>query len=197
MGPMILNVLRAQRLTADDTYMEDDTASVIAAQRGSVDAFERLYRRHVGRIYGLCLRIAGNAPDAEDWTQEAFVRAWEKLQQFRGASAFGTWLHRIAVNLALTRLRTQSLRWTWEAAPEPPEYAASTTGDSEKPDPGVRMDLDEAIASLPRRARAVFVLHDVEGYQHGEIAAQMGIAVGASRAHLHKARKLLRERIQR
>jgi RNA polymerase sigma-70 factor (ECF subfamily) len=175
-----------------------DASLVAEAQRGCVGAFEQLYRRHIGRVYGLCLRMAGNATEAEELTQEAFIRAWEKLNSFRGDGAFGTWLYRLTVNTVLTRYRRDLRRTAREINRADPESASERTGlarGPEPPDPGLRIDLDVAIAALPAGARAVFVLHDVEGYRHEEIAEQTGIAVGTSKAHLHKARKLLREMI--
>lgn len=178
----------------------EEASLVGKAQRGCVRAFEQLYRRHIGRVYGLCLRMAGNATEAEELTQEAFIRAWEKLNSFRGDGAFGTWLYRLTVNTVLTRYRRDLRRTAWEISRADLESASEGTDlarGPQAPDPGLRIDLDAAIAALPVGARAVFVLHDVEGYGHEEIAEQTGIAVGTSKAHLHKARKLLREMIQK
>jgi RNA polymerase sigma-70 factor (ECF subfamily) len=178
-----------------------EEASLVAeAQRGRVGAFEQLYRRHMGRVYALCLRMAGNAAEAEELTQEAFIRAWEKLNSFRGDSAFGTWLCRLTVNTVLTRYRRELRRTAREISRADLESASEGTDlahGPQAPDPGLRIDLDVAIAALPAAARAVFVLHDVEGYRHEEIAKQARIAVGTSKAHLHKARKLLREMIRK
>ncbi len=160
------------------------------AKKGDVGAFEALYRANSGRVYGLCLRMTGNVAEAEDLVQEAFVRAWQKLNLFRGESAFSTWLHRLTVNLALTNRRSHARRVarvtvTDDLAPYERETAA--------PQAGLRADLEQAIASLPEGARRVFVLHDVEGYRHAEIASIMGLAVGTTKAQLHRARRLLRE----
>lgn len=168
------------------------------AQDGCAASFEQLYRRHVGRVYALCLRMAGNATVAEDMTQEAFVRAWESLASFRGESALGTWLCRIAINVVLMRRRKEMRRAAWEVGtadfdPGSEIERASPVRGSDEIGPGLRMDLEEAIAALPEGARTVFVLHDVEGYRHQEIAEQIGIALGTSKAHLHRARRLLRE----
>jgi len=172
--------------------LQEDTGFVARAQAGDTDAFEHLYRTHVGRVHAVCLRMTGNLAQAEEATQEAFVRAWRKLGSFRGDSAFSTWLHRLTVNVVLTGLRSEKRRTArvigtddltaFERAPR-------------RPAPGARMDLEQAIAALPDRARTVFVLHDVEGYRHNEIAAMLGLATGTSKAQLHRARKLLRKEL--
>ena len=171
---------------------ESEADLVRRASRGDVDAFEALYREHVGRIYAVSLRMVADAALAEELTQEAFVRAWRKLALFRGTSAFGTWLHRLAVNVALDAMRARR-RWRQrftEEQPERPPAAPAT-------DPAGSLDLERGIAELPPRARAVFVLHDIEGYKHREIARLLELSVGASKAHLHRARRRLREELQR
>lgn len=159
---------------------------IAAAQAGDSAAFERLYRRHADRVYGLCLRLTnGNVRQAEQHTQDAFVRAWEKLDSFRGAAKFSTWLHRLTVNVVLGEKR-QLKRWvSLEDEPVEPGSTREHTG--------LRMDLEKAVARLPRGARTVLILHDVEGYKHDEIASMSGIAVGTSKAQLHRARKLVKE----
>lgn len=166
----------------------DDQALVAAAQSGCTASFESLYRLHSGRVYALCLRLAGDPSVAEELTQVTFVRAWDKLAGFRGDCAFASWLFRIAVNAVAAQFRSDFRRAAWESRLPIP--------DSKPGNPGLRMDLDAAIAALPPGARAVFVLHDVEGYRHEEIAEQTGIAVGTSKTQLHKARRMLREMIQ-
>lgn len=167
----------------------DERAAVDRARSGDVAAFERLYRAHAPRVYALCLRLSGSASAADDFAQEAFVRAWRSLPRFRGESAFSTWVHRIAVNVVLGHRRSRAF-WTGTES-EPPDIAAPSVR------PGLKMDLEGAIAGLPPGARTVFVLHDVEGYRHEEIASLAGIAVGTSKAHLHRARRLLREALER
>ena len=137
------------------------------AARGAVEAFEELYRQNVGRVYLLCLRMCGDPSHAEELTQEAFVRAWQKLGSFRGESAFSTWLHRVTVNVVLGDRRSRARR----------EARVKVVGDdfpvdptASEPSPGQALDLDRSIAALPEGARMVFVLHDVEGYRHREIA---------------------------
>ncbi len=163
------------------------------AQDGDLAAFEQLYRENVGRIYAVCLRLCCDATLAEELTQDAFVRAWEKLKSFRGDSAFSSWMHPLAVNLGLTRRRSQK-RY---------EARVTTTDDVtnlERPQPSAGreagLDVERALAQLPPGARSVFVLHDVEGYRHDEIAEMTGVATGTSKAQLHRARKLLREALQ-
>lgn len=165
------------------------------AQAGDSDAFATLYHAHVGRVHAVCLRLAGDAHAAADLTQDVFVRAWEALPTFRGESALGSWLHRLAVNVFLGNRRTTGRREKRVfvlAEPAVMERAQEGGGG-----PGLGMDLEAAIAGLPERARLVFVLHDVEGYQHAEIAEMAGIATGTSKAQLFRARRLLREALQR
>jgi RNA polymerase sigma-70 factor (ECF subfamily) len=167
---------------------------ISAAQLGDEQAFRSLYERSVDRVYALCLRLAADPGLAEELTQDVFVRAWEKLKTFRGESAFSTWLHRLTVNVVLTEKRARGRR-------EKRVFTSEVLEDLERPGgspaPGTRMDLEQAIASLPPGARAVFVLHDVEGYQHEEIAEMSGMASGTSKAQLFRARRLLREMLDR
>lgn len=159
------------------------------AQRGEVAAFEQLYRAHVGSVLRLCWRLSGGRDDdAQALTQEVFIRAWERLSGFRGEAAFGTWLHRLAVNVVLSEKRAAQRRELREQ-----RAAASTeiAPPQRRVDAGV--DLDRAIAALPERARTVFVLHAIEGYPHAEIAKVMGSTVGTTKAQLHRARALLKE----
>ena len=171
------------------------------AKAGDADAYEQLYRENVGRIYAVCLRMARNRTVAEDLTQEAFIRAWQKLNSFRGDSQFSTWLHRLTVNVVLADRRSQGKRWALLMGTdelEPYEGAASRAAPlgSEGRSKGAHLDLEEAIAGLPDGARKVFVLYEIEGYRHEEIAQATGTAVGTSKAQLHRARKLLREALQ-
>lgn len=158
------------------------------AAAGSTAAFEQLYRRHVDRIHGTVLRLAGyDHGRAEELVQEAFVRAWQKLSSFRHESAFGTWLYRLAVNTALMALRSRRNDPLRDAGDELPEQAGG-----EGFCPVQRDELTRAIGALPPRARAVLVLHDIEGWKHEEIATALQMAVGSSKAQLHRARGLLR-----
>lgn len=163
---------------------------VSRAQNGDLTAFENLYRSHVGRVHAICLRMVADPARAEDLTQESFIRAWRKLRSFRGRSAFSTWLHRLTVNVVLAEIRARGRRkdevLATETLPSLPDSRPTAR-------PGDGIDLERAIVTLPPQARAVFVLHDVEGYRHAEIGKLMGIAVGTSKAHLHRARQLLRK----
>lgn len=168
--------------------------TVRRAQEGDTAAFEALYRQHVGRVYALCLRMCGDSVRATELTQDVFVRAWQRLGSFQGKSAFGTWLHRLAVNVVLGERRSEGVRVHRIYSTDEPEKFDAPTRSA---DPGTSMDLERAIAQLPPGARAVFVLHDVEGYKHEEIAEMQGSAVGTCKAQLHRARRLLREALGR
>jgi len=167
----------------------NDSDDVRAAAAGDRHAFQRLYRLHVGRVHGAVYRLAGyDHARAEDLTQDAFIRAWQKLPGFRHESAFGTWLYRLAVNVALMDIRARG------ADP------VSMLDEEHLPDTGEtpfcaaeREELERAIGQLPPRARAVLVLHDIEGWRHEDIGSELGMAVGTSKAQLHRARGLLRK----
>jgi len=193
-------------LTAAATRMVDgspvaeseDLTLVRQAAAGDSRAFEQLYRTHVDRIYGLCCRLChGDTARAEQSTQDAFVRAWEKLGSFRGESRFGTWLHRLTVNVVLGEHRLLK-RWVTFEDGVGTEDESSTDAviPSQHEDAGLKMDLERAMSRLPKGARTVLVLHDIEGYQHEEIASLTGIAVGTSKAQLHRARRLMRGWLQ-
>ena len=171
----------------------EDAALARRAAAADVPAFEALYRRHHRRIHAVIVRLVGQAgARAEDLTQETFVRAWQALPGFRFESAVATWLHRLAVNTTLMEMRARRSR-PWHDGDED-GLAASASPDTV----GRAMlgrDLERAVASLPPRARTVLVLHDVEGWKHEEIANELGMAVGSSKAQLHRARGLLRARI--
>jgi len=191
-----------------------DAALVAAARGGDMRAFERLYRLHAGRVMGVCLRMTRRRDVAEDCVQQTFVRAWRNLAAFEGRSAFGTWLHRIAVNEVLTYARNHGTRVEGsdvsiddvaegrDAASESPSelYAgaqASSTQSSSMMalDASDVMDVEQALAALPEGARHVVVLQAVYGYSHEEVADMLGIAVGTCKAQLHRGRRLLRERM--
>ncbi|MEO7368357.1 MAG: RNA polymerase sigma factor, partial [Gemmatimonadaceae bacterium] len=176
----------------------DDSEDVALAASGDRRAFERLYKSHVNRVFSVCTRMCGSKVRGEELTQDVFVRAWEKLPQFRGESAFSTWIHRVAVNIVLTdrknegRSRMRLVEDEAEEGTESPLQRASVM-----PMHGDRMDLNGAIAKLPAGARQIFVLHDVQGFKHEEIAEMCGITSGGSKAQLHRARLLLREALTR
>lgn len=187
---LTMNALPIESLMVDAEPV-DDAELVRQAVAGSTGAFESLYRRHVRRIHGVIWRLVGGVEArAEELTQEAFLRAWQALPGFRGDSAFGTWLHRLAVNLALMQLRARAGGEARETDDQALEFEVGATCSV-----GLRLDLEQAVSSLPPRARAVLVLFDVEGWTHEEIAGELGMAVGSSKAQLHRARGLLRERL--
>jgi RNA polymerase sigma-70 factor (ECF subfamily) len=159
---------------------------VSSAQEGDFSAFEALYKRDVGRTYALCLRMTADPALAEELTQVTFIRAWSKLRTFRGDSRFATWLRRLTINVVLADRRGRKLAEQVET-----EHLAPAL------DPGAAIDLESAIAKLPAGARTIFVLHDIEGYRHEEIAGMLGVASGTSKAQLHRARRLLREALER
>jgi RNA polymerase sigma-70 factor (ECF subfamily) len=170
----------------------DERDLVAAAVLGSVPAFEQLYRLHVSRVYGLCLRMTREHSTAEDCTQEAFLQAWRALPAFQGRSGFSTWLHRIAVNAVLARARKRREVLGDEASVD---EMADATADGGVEDPGASRDLEAAIGRLPPGARHVLVLSGVYGYSHEETADMLGIAVGTCKAQLHRARQLLTARL--
>ncbi|HEY2825652.1 MAG TPA: sigma-70 family RNA polymerase sigma factor [Gemmatimonadales bacterium] len=164
------------------------------AQAGDEAAFERLYRANAGRVYALCLRLVADAGWAEDLVQDVFVRVWERLKTFRGESAFTSWLHRLTVNLVFATRRSSGRRGRREMATADLEDLGAAGHDAP---PGLKLDLDQAIARLPNGARVVLVLYDIEGYGHDEISSMIGIAPGTSKAQLHRARRLMREALDR
>jgi RNA polymerase sigma-70 factor (ECF subfamily) len=167
------------------------------ARHGDLDAFERLYRAHVGRVLALCLRMSGDAVRARELTQDVFVRLWERLDAFHGESRLSTWLHRLAVNVVLTSLRGDRRRRARVVLAEDGEGDAVEAMPAMQRSMEDHLDLEAAIAALPPGARTVFVLHDIEGYRHDEISKMTGAAPGTLRAQLHRARRLLMEALQR
>jgi RNA polymerase sigma-70 factor, ECF subfamily len=165
-----------------------DADFVRSAQRGDRSAFERLYRAHVGRVYAICLRMTGEVGQAEDLTQEVFIRTWKKIGSFQHKSSFSSWLYRLAINVILSH-RRQSARHSISRLDDE-EIAMMET--AAKRNPAGIIDLERAIASLPAGARTVFVLHDIEGYAHDEIADLTRTAPGTTKAQLHRARQILR-----
>jgi len=176
---------RARRLA-------EERALVEAAKRGSKAAFEALYRNHVGKVYGLCLRMTAHPATAEDCTQEAFIQAWRSLPAFESRSAFGTWLHRIAVNavLAQGRRRRELLGTSGSAEDEGAALPDPTIGDA-----STVLDLEAGLRRLPTGARQALVLVGLYGYSHEEAAALLGVAVGTCKSQVHRARQLLGERL--
>lgn len=166
---------------------------VVRARGGEFSAFEDLYRRLAGRVYAVCLRLTADPGRAEEAAQDAFVNAWKGLGSYREDTNFVAWLRRVAVNAVLSERRARRRR---EFREQTVEDVGRLGGAAGGPAGGARVDLERAIAALPRGARDVFVLHDVEGYRHEDIARMLGVATGTSKAQLHRARKLLREALQ-
>jgi len=179
-----------------------EAEAIRRAQNGDADAFERLYRLHSRRVYSVVLRMVGNPAEAEDLTQEAFLQLFRKIHTFRGDAAFSTWLHRLSVNVVLMRLRKKTLPQT--SLDEPADADDESSGpkrDVGAEDPLIegsvdRVHLERAVAELPPGYRMVFLLHDVQGYEHNEIARIMECSIGNSKSQLHKARTRLREILQ-
>lgn len=187
MGATLLQPDSMPIAASGGSELVDDVAR---AAGGDVRAFERVYRAHLPRVHSLVRRMCGGR-DVDETTQDVFVRVWQKLSSFRGESAFGTWLHRLAVNVVIEKFRTESLRRQRHLDGE--EVFDTLPARSASAD--VSMDLDAALVKLPDGAREIFVLHDVEGYKHQEIAALLGISSGTSKAQLHRARTMLRKHL--
>lgn len=179
---------------ANDADPRDESALVRAAVAGDTAAYERIYQRHAPRLYAVLWRLCGgHAARAEDALQEAFLQAWRALPGFRCDSSLGTWLHRLGVNAALMELRANAARDAADSGEEGWDQLASVPALDRCA--GTTLDLERALETLPPRARAVLVLHDIEGWKHHEIAEQLQMAVGSSKAQLHRARGLLRARL--
>lgn len=183
----------ADRSTAPADGSDPWRADAVLAAKGDRAAFERLYRAHTQRVFSVCMRMVSDSTKAEELTQDVFVRVWQKLPTFRGDAQVSTWLHRVAVNVVLTSRKSDNAGKNRAVSDDDaieltPARAAFV---------GERLDLEGAIAGLPRGARQVFVLHDVEGFTHEEIGDQLGISPGGSKAQLHRARMLLRQALSR
>jgi RNA polymerase sigma-70 factor (ECF subfamily) len=177
---------------------ESDKQLAGSAAGGDMQAFEELYRRHNRRVYALCLRMTQNISEAEDLSQEVFINLFRKVGSFRGDSAFTTWLHRMAVNQVLMHFRKRSVKLekTTEEGETPVQIVRGTENPNQMPVVD-RIALDSAIAQLPPGYRTVFVLHDIEGHEHEEVARMLGVAVGTSKSQLHKARIRLRSLLKK
>jgi RNA polymerase sigma-70 factor (ECF subfamily) len=171
---------------------DEDFKLVEKAIDGSRDAFKELFMKNVSKIHSLCLRISADAYIAEELTQEVFIKAWEKLKTFQFESKFSTWLHSIAVNQFLMHLRSEK-----RASEKFEELNKDKSFEESKHQQDSRIDLENAITKLSEQARAVLVLHDIEGYKHNEISKMMSIQIGTSKAHLHRARKILRKELSK
>jgi RNA polymerase sigma-70 factor, ECF subfamily len=193
--PAAQKVGRGRKAQADTTAPapSSDHALATLAAAGDMAAFEELYARHNRRVYSLCLRMTGNTSEAEDLAQEAFIQLYRKIGSFRGESAFTTWLHRLTVNQVLMHFRKRNvkLELTTDDGEVPAQIVKGTENPSRMPVVD-RIALERAVAKLPPGYRTVFVLHDVEGHEHEEIARLLGCSVGTSKSQLHKARMKLR-----
>jgi RNA polymerase sigma-70 factor (ECF subfamily) len=210
MSPTLARKLSNHAMTAvpptnGGSDREADAALIERARSGDVSAFEHVYRREVGRVYAVCLRMTADPVRAKELTQSVFVRAWDRLASFRGESLLSSWLHRIAVNEVLVDARTERRRkarvvLAEDVAPDSTgahDDAPAYGGVTNPVDTESKIDLERAIAMLPPGARTVFVLHDIEGYRHEEISKMTGSAEGTLRAQLHRARKLLMQALSR
>ncbi|CAN5529631.1 sigma-70 family RNA polymerase sigma factor [soil metagenome] len=175
-----------------------DALVILRAKAGDVGAFEAIYQEHAGRVYALCLRLTASPVEARELAQDTFVRAWEALPTFRGDASITTWLHRIAVNAMLMQRRSTRRRLSRVALVEDERNAGDVVPQGSVPpdDVASAIDLERAIAALPPGMRRAFVMHDVEGYSHEEIARMTGLAAGTLRAQLHRARQLLIQRLR-
>jgi RNA polymerase sigma-70 factor (ECF subfamily) len=198
-APRTGTVTRTRRT---ETSEMTEAEAIRLAQQGDAGAFERIYRLHSRRVYALCLRMVGNTAEAEDLTQDAFLQLFRKIGTFRGESAFSTWLHRLAVNVVLMKLRKKTLPETsLEESTDPDDETSGPKREIGAPDLLLsgsidRVHLQRAIEQLPPGYRQVFVLHDVQGFEHNEIAGLMQCSIGNSKSQLHKARMRLRELLQ-
>lgn len=173
---------------------KDASHDLIArAKSGDQVAFAEIYKIHVGRVFGLCLRILGDRSRAEELTQRVFVRTWNKLDSYRFESSFSSWLYRLAMNVLLNELKTKISMRSWDCSFEDLPIDMNSQGRSS---PELKIDLERAIAALPAGARVIFVLHEIEGFDHNEIAERLGLANGTCKAQLSRARRLLREALK-
>ena len=190
------------RTRRTDTSEMNEAEAIRLAQRGDAGAFERIYRLHNRRVYALCLRMVGNPAEAEDLAQDAFLQLFRKIATFRGESAFSTWLHRMTVNVVLMKLRKKKLPETsLEETIDPEDESSAPRRELGGPDLLLtgsidRVHLERAVEQLPPGYRQIFLLHDVQGFEHNEIAKLMDCSIGNSKSQLHKARMRLRELLQ-
>ncbi len=182
----ILNKQPRESISLTNNDHIDEVMLITRIKQNDIQAFEQLYRIHSGRVFALCLRLSANRALAEELSQEAFVRAWQKIRTFRGESSFSSWLYRLTTNVVLSSLRKKQIK----------QVSFDEISEVDNPvekqlDTGKIRDMEQAIMKLPDGARKIFVLHDIEGYQHNEIAEMTGLAIGTSKTQLHRARKLL------
>lgn len=181
--------MEAVVITRNETRPREERL-IRLVQGGDMAAFEEMYRSHLGRVFALCMRMCGDRSRAEDLTQAVFVKVWERIESFRGEGRFSSWLRQITLNIVLGEFRARKRRFPFEQEPVDPDTLPVAAA---VPVEGARKDLEAAIAGLPDGARRVFVLHEIEGFRHGEIALLIGRSTGTCKAQLHRARKLLRK----
>lgn len=169
---------------------DEDFQLVEKAREGNSEAFKKLFMNNVSKVHSLCFRISSDRHVAEELTQEVFIKAWEKLKSFQFESKFSSWLHSIAMNQFLMHIRSEKRRTEHESSAGLEKSSAEGKHSQDS-----AIDLEKAISNLPDQSRAVFILHDIEGYKHNEISKMMNIQPGTSKAHLHRARKILREEL--
>lgn len=191
---MLAEVMKGSKLELLVKDLNYEIELVNLARKGDDDAFKELFHLNISRVYSLCLRFSSNQDIADELTQKVFIKAWEKLNTFRSESRFSTWLHRIAVNVFLMHKRTEK-RFLRKFSHS--EHSWVNQYGKIESNVEMNIDLENAIASLPKQARMVLVLHDIEGYKHKEISDMLKIEVGTSKANLHRARKLLREELSK
>ena len=189
---MLAEVMKGPKLELLVKDLNYETELINLAGNGDDNAFKELFYQNVSRVYALCLRFSADKDTADELTQKVFIKAWEKLNTFRGESRFSTWLHRIAVNIFLMHKRAE--KRFFKNSPRNEQMWVNKNGKIES-NVEMNIDLENAIASLPKQARMVLVLHDIEGYKHKEISDMLKIEVGTSKANLHRARKQLREEL--
>jgi len=172
--------------------LEEESQLVLRSQNGDQVAYETLYRANIGKVYALCLRLCGQKELAEDLAQESFIRAWQKLGSFRGDSKFSSWLFRLTSNVVMGHLRKHS-KWQIESIDDTDAYETSQWEQSQAYDRpfGIQQEIDKTLRCLSDTARVVLVMYEYLGYQHNEISAITGMAIGTSKTHLHRARKAL------
>ena len=181
-----LNKQPRESISLTNNDLIDEVMLITRVKQNDMQAFEQLYRLHSGRVFALCLRLSANRALAEELSQEAFVRAWQKIRSFRGESSFSSWLYRLTTNVVLSSLRKKQIKQV-----SFDEISEGNSPAEKQLDTCKIRDLEQAIMKLPDGARKIFVLHDIEGYQHNEISEMTGLAIGTSKTQLHRARKLL------
>ena len=191
---MLAEVMKGPKLEFLVKDLNYETELISLASNGDNNAYKELFHQNVSRVYALCLRFSADQDTADELTQKVFIKAWEKLNTFRNESRFSTWLHRIAVNVFLMHKRTEKRFLRKSSHVE--HFWVNQNGKIES-NVEINIDLENAISSLPKQARMVLVLHDIEGYKHKEISDMLKIEVGTSKANLHRARKLLREKLSK